>query len=205
MPRCSDARERLLCSAAKLVHERGYSAVSVSDICEDAGLKKGSFYHFFPSKRDLVLAVIDQFGEGQARAVQAALDPTLTAREQLRRMFALTAVGLAESQRCDGMVRGCPLGNLALEMSDRDEQIRQKLAGVMAQFEAAVAQVLRQGVEKGELDLADPDRAARAVIAYFEGAMMLAKTNNDAAVFEQLAPAALAIVEGASSQWNASA
>jgi TetR/AcrR family transcriptional repressor of nem operon len=203
MARCSDARDRLLSSAAKLVHERGYSAVSVSDICEAAGLKKGSFYHFFPSKRDLVLAVIDEFGEAQAKKMAAALDPALTAREQLRRMFALTGIGLAESQRCDGMVRGCPLGNLVLEMADRDEQIRQKLAQVMAGFEAAVAQVLERGVKRGELELSDPPRVARAVVAYFEGAMMLAKTSNDASVFEQLAPAALAIVEGASQQWAA--
>ena len=43
MGRCSDARDRLLAVASQLVHERGYTAVSVSDICKAAGLKNGSF------------------------------------------------------------------------------------------------------------------------------------------------------------------
>ena len=69
MGRMSDARDRILQAATDLIHDRGYAAVSVSDICSAAGLKKGSFYHFFPSKLELVLETIDQFAAGQRDAV----------------------------------------------------------------------------------------------------------------------------------------
>jgi TetR/AcrR family transcriptional repressor of nem operon len=111
---------------------------------------------------------------------------------------------MAERQRSEGCVRGCPIGNLALEMADRDEAIRQKVAGVMASWASSIARVLRRAHERGELHAPDPERVARAVVAYFEGAVMLAKTTNDATVFEQLAPGALALVEGASREWATS-
>ena len=59
MGRTSDARERLIHSAIELVHARSYADVGVNELCEHAGVKKGSFYHFFPSKRDLIVAALD--------------------------------------------------------------------------------------------------------------------------------------------------
>ncbi|EGV50102.1 TetR/AcrR family transcriptional regulator [endosymbiont of Riftia pachyptila] len=56
-----DTRRLILKSARDLIYSRSYSEVGVAAICERAGIKKGSFYHFFPSKRDLTLAVIDEF------------------------------------------------------------------------------------------------------------------------------------------------
>ncbi|MBL8945826.1 MAG: helix-turn-helix transcriptional regulator, partial [Myxococcales bacterium] len=61
MGRCSDARGRLVATAVALFRERGYTAVSVADICDAAGLKKGSFYHFYASKLDLALDAIDEY------------------------------------------------------------------------------------------------------------------------------------------------
>ncbi len=58
MGRVSDAKEHLIESGKQLMHARGYTAVSVQDLCQHAGVNKGSFYYFFPAKRDLVLAVI---------------------------------------------------------------------------------------------------------------------------------------------------
>ena len=54
-----ETRQRLLDTAMALIWEQSYGAVSVDDICERAGAKKGSFYHFFPSKSDLAVAAID--------------------------------------------------------------------------------------------------------------------------------------------------
>jgi TetR/AcrR family transcriptional regulator, transcriptional repressor for nem operon len=53
MGRTSEARERLIGTAGDLWHRRSYTDVGVSEICETAGVQKGSFYHFFPSKQDL--------------------------------------------------------------------------------------------------------------------------------------------------------
>ena len=63
MGRTSNARSRLLETAMQLMYARGYSAVGVQEICAQAGVNKGSFYHFFPSKQALILAVIEAHGQ----------------------------------------------------------------------------------------------------------------------------------------------
>ena len=57
----TDTRQRLIDSARDLIYTRSYTDVGVQEICDRAGVRKGSFYHFFPSKRDLTLAMLDQF------------------------------------------------------------------------------------------------------------------------------------------------
>ena len=59
MGRMSDARERLLSSAGELIYALGSQGASVEELCERAGVKKGSFYHFFPSKQELTLAALE--------------------------------------------------------------------------------------------------------------------------------------------------
>jgi len=59
MGRVSDARERLIQATIELIWVEGYGAVTVDSICERANVKKGSFYHFFAAKEDLVLAALD--------------------------------------------------------------------------------------------------------------------------------------------------
>ena len=60
MDTVTDTRQRIIDSARELIYARSYTDVGVQQICDNAGVKKGSFYHFFPSKRDLTLAVLDQ-------------------------------------------------------------------------------------------------------------------------------------------------
>ncbi len=197
MGRCSDARDRLLGAAASLVHARGYSAVSVADICKEAGLKKGSFYHFFPSKRDLVLATIDAFAEHHRASVKEAMVGEGSAREKLRRMFAGMSAGMMQCYAQHGVLRGCPLGNLALEMGHRDAAIRDKLREVFGEWQKGLADLLRAGVERGEMKLSDPELVSETLVAFAEGSILLAKTANDPGVFARLTAGALAIVDGA--------
>src|SRR5262245_57710311 len=125
MGRCSDAKDRLIATASRLFLEQGYTAVGVAEICDEAGLKKGSFYHFFETKLDLVLEAIDCYARGYDEAIGRALVRTdKPAREQL--VDVLHAVeGMLSVRRCGGgRICGCPIGNLALELAHREEAIR---------------------------------------------------------------------------------
>jgi len=195
MGRCSDARDRLIATGARLFSERGYTDVGVAEICDEAGLKKGSFYHFFETKLDLVLASIDCFARGYDEAIGRALARTdKTAREQLVEM--LHAVhGMLSSKTCkDGRMRGCPIGNLALELAHREEPVRRKIDDVFLRWREAFEMILRRGVERGEFELVDPPRTAEALVALVQGATVLAKTANDVGVFARVVDASLAMV-----------
>src|SRR4051812_23695679 len=77
MPPTTDTRQRLTDAAAELFWERGFAATGLSDVLEASGARGGSLYHFFPSKDDLLLAVIDH----HARVLESTIENTLAAPE----------------------------------------------------------------------------------------------------------------------------
>src|SRR5581483_382290 len=100
---------------------------SVDDLCAAAGVNKGSFYYFFPAKRQLALAVLDQQWAGaQEHMLDPAFADDVRPLERIRRFFDRAC----QAQR-GSVVRGCPFGNLALEMSSLDEVIRDRIAEIL--------------------------------------------------------------------------
>jgi TetR/AcrR family transcriptional repressor of nem operon len=80
----TDTRSRILATARELFHGHSYANVGIQQICVAAQVQKGSFYHFFPSKRDLALAVIDDMAEDWAHGfVVDAFDQHLPPLERL--------------------------------------------------------------------------------------------------------------------------
>ena len=127
MGRTSDARERLVDSGSELMHERGYTAVGVSEICSAAGVKKGSFYHFFPSKVDLALAVIDRHSTAASDALAELVEGTAPPLERLTTYLEGLRQGQVALRQSCGKVLGCPIGNLGLEMSTQQPELRERL------------------------------------------------------------------------------
>lgn len=169
-----------------MLHERGYSALSVADLCADAGLKKGSFYHFFASKQELVLATIDGYGERIRERQRQIRDAGSNASDRLRLLISQMAAEMRETRDECGRIRGCPLGNLALEMSDQDEAIRRKVAELFVVWQRAFEDLLRDGIAEGAFLATDPVETAKRLLAFLEGSTLLAKTANDPRVFEDL-------------------
>ena len=197
MGRTSDARTRLLQTAIALMHARGALAVSVQEICTHASIKKGSFYHFFPSKQALILAVIEAYGARVRTVWQEALSTNGSLDERLQRAFVRACeVCMPASARAEQWY-GCPLGNLALELSSHDDVIRQKLQETFAGWVQVIECTLRQAVARGELPPLDTRATAQSLLAYFEGVMLLAKTHNDPAVATRLARGALWLIHAA--------
>ena len=86
-----------------------------------------------------------------------------------------------------GHVWGCPVGNLALELSTQDEPIRQKVQQVFEMMMEMVEQLLREAVSDGELPELDITITAQALLAYIEGVLLISKTWNDPEIIRQLA------------------
>jgi TetR/AcrR family transcriptional repressor of nem operon len=190
MPRSSTARARLIDSASRLIHASTYAAASVDDLCADAGVRKGSFYYFFPSKRDLALAAIDErWARAQANILEPAFALDVEPLQRIVRFFHRAA----DNQR-GGTVLGCPFGNLALEVSTQDELIRDKVRAVFDGYMAYFERALREAAANGSIPAANIEGAAQALLACFQGAMLLAKTHNDPSVVHKMADHALTLV-----------
>ena len=189
-----DTYQRIVDSAKQLMHASSYADVGVAAICERAEVKKGSFYHFFPSKQELTLAVIDDyFAEMKKDMLDEAFSPSLAPLARLDKYIELAIDMQTSIHQQTGHILGCPFGNLATELATQDETIRSKLDTLFTRFQNIIRDTLQEAVDKGDLESLDVNATANAFLAYFEGTLMLAKTHNDPQIVRQLLPAAAQI------------
>lgn len=193
MPRTSDARNRIVATAARLFLERSYHNVGVEELCAVADVRKGSFYHYFSSKAELAKAVIDLHLEVfQARL---AGRPGTSPAERLSAIPEAIAGIQAGLYNQFGRFVGCPFGNLAAELSTTDEAVRIHLAGRLAALEGYLAGICRDAAADGTLRAGvDPDRLAHAVFAHYQGLILLAKLHGS--TVSDLAPALDEFIQG---------
>lgn len=179
-----DARGRLVETAGRLFHERSYRDVGIAEICREAEVTKGSLYHFFSSKEDLVRAVIQ---ERWSQIERFVLEPSLggegSTRERLAAFFEHVSRGSAAQLDQHGKLLGCPLGNLASELSTTDPVLRGQFTETMDAFRGYFQRAIAAGIESGEIPPdRDPEAAALGLIALFQGSMVLGKTYGDPSI-----------------------
>jgi AcrR family transcriptional regulator len=179
-------RQRILDVAEVAFQERGYHATSLGDLMHAAGVTGGALHHHFATKKALGMAVI---AERVAAAVEETwlrpVEEAKSAREGVAQVFAAVA-GELERQ---GFVRGCPLNNLAHELSLADDDFRAALAGIFEAWRAAIADRVRLDQEAGAEAGTDPERFAALTVASYSGAMSMAKAAQDAAMLRLCADA----------------
>jgi TetR/AcrR family transcriptional repressor of nem operon len=195
MGRVSGARERLLASALELIGGRSYASVGVQQLCEHAGVKKGSFYHFFPSKEALTVALLDrQWQRFRERARADAFSPRRRPLARVERFIALYCVEQAAARGICGRMPGCPFGNLAVELSTLSEPVREKLESIFAEQAAMLESALDDAVVAGDIAPIDVPDAARAVLAYVQGLLLFAKLHDRPALLQDLSGHALGLL-----------
>jgi TetR/AcrR family transcriptional repressor of nem operon len=170
-------REKLLEAAARIFAERGYQGTSVDDILGPSRVSPSNFYYHFKSKEDLALEVLESYFEASRRELaplfmNRALGPSAKL-EQMRRLFVQKM-----SQKC--CCGGCPLGNLAQELSDSHPGFRRRLAAFFEECIEGIAGVVAAGVKTGEFRRGvDPRWAAHLLFGSIEGLILLSKTFKD--------------------------
>ena len=190
MSAVKDTRERIIEVAKSRFHNRSYADVGIKEICDMAAIQKGSFYHFFPSKRDLVLAVIDEFAIDWANGfVAEAFDPSLPPMERIDYVIDAAYFWQKSNKDLNGHIPGCLFGNLALEISTQDDVLRAKLNAVFTTAKDRFKDTLDEAAEQGIIPPLNSDVTAEAMLAYLEGMILLAKAENDPEVIFRLGPA----------------
>jgi TetR/AcrR family transcriptional regulator, transcriptional repressor for nem operon len=175
-----DTRQRIVLEAMRLFWEKGYGSTSIADILKAADANSGSLYHFFPSKQDLLLAVLDSYHGG---IYPMLLEPAWEGIDDpIERIFALLARyrQLIIDTEC---FYGCPIGSLALEIHEPDPPVRERLAANFAAWTGAVRDCLEAAGSRLPATL-DRHELARFVLSVMEGGVMLARTDRDVAAFD---------------------
>lgn len=169
-----DSRAKLIRAAQALMMSKGYSATGVDDICRDAGVSKGAFYHQFSSKEDLAIAALGDFYEASLRNL-LAIDLRGVAPERQLLAF-LDAVA---ERGHDFWKSGCLLGSLASEMALANPPLQAEVARLFSQ----TAKALESLTEPFVASLSDESQSAPALAEHFlvvvEGAIVMSRAHND--------------------------
>ncbi len=176
----ASTRDQILDAATRLIHVRGFHHTSVDDILRESGVGKGNFYYYFKSKDELGYAALERARALiQEQLLARCFTPERGPWEQLH-AFLDQLVAHASQTRCRG---GCPLGNLAVEMSDIHEEFRRRLRSAFDEVQRHLEKALRRAFAEGSLRPGtDIPRLARYILAGFEGALMLGKLHQDPSV-----------------------
>lgn len=127
-------RDRLIEGAAGLLHSQGYNAVGVKALCEAAGVRKGSFYHFFASKEDLTLAALDRSWERfRDGVIQPVVDSGLETSDR-NRAIREACLDVSRPETEQQLLHGCIFGRLAASITDGEPLLRARLAEVFTEW-----------------------------------------------------------------------
>jgi TetR/AcrR family transcriptional repressor of nem operon len=189
MARPNDTRDRLLAAAIDLIWTHSYGSVGVDQICEQAGVHKGSFYHFFPSKTDLVLAAYEAHWESVRPELDAIFSPLVPPRERIERW----CEGLYAHQKAlhkrYGHVCGCPYANVGTELGTQDERIRSKVCELFNRAQTYLESALRELLSDTHQSASDIRHLAQAIHSFELGLLIRAKVSNDPEILRELGPA----------------
>ena len=179
MGRVSDAKQRLLDATIDLIWQHSYGAVTVDNICERAGVKKGSFYYFFPSKTDLVVAALDAHWHSLKPRLDAVFSPDLPPLERLHRYFELMYERQSAMREKSGRVLGCPFCSVGSETSCSDPVICGKIQDLMSNYGKYFAATITEMQEGGVVKRQDVATQVSALGAYIHGVLGQARIQND--------------------------
>jgi TetR/AcrR family transcriptional repressor of nem operon len=186
MPRPAnpDVRRRLLEAGLDLVHTRGFTASGVKDITDAAGVPKGSFYAYFPSKEAFAAAILEHYWSDIETRLLPILDAEGVAQERIARFFH----ALADEHEAGDFLLGCLIGNLSLELGGSSDPVRAELISILDRWDEALTTCVRSGQSRSGGVRADLDAAelASLLIEAWEGAALRGKVTRSRTPYDRL-------------------
>jgi len=174
----SESKRKLLEAAIDLIWRSSYGAVSVDDICEKAGVNKGSFYYAFKSKSDLAVAAYERYWENKRTKMDGIFSPQLPPLERLERLIQAINDDQLGRYKQYGKMPGCPFCSLGSELGTQDENIRIAADKIGAKMGKYLESLVRALAADGLVETNNPAELAQEVGAYLTGVLMQAKIEN---------------------------
>ena len=170
-------REKLLDVAFDEIYHNGYYATSVDKILKTASMNKGSMYHFFKSKKELGLAVINE-------RVSDYIENKYSVLLQYDENIIDELLKLIKDRKNSDFVTGCKVNNLVQELSPKDPDFKSALEVIYFRFEEIIAEVLQKAILNNEIQHDDAKALGVYVVASLEGCLITAKKSHNADMFQ---------------------
>ena len=174
-------RLKIINAAFQEIHKHGYQGMRVDQVLKNTDLKKGGLYHHFSSKQALGYAVLEELI--QKRITELWIDPLKDFSDPLEGIHNLFE-GLDNVWSDESFTLGCPLNNLAQEMSPINEGFRERIEKFFQYWKSAIAEALKTGQEQGIVDKSiNTEDCAMFILAAIEGALGMTKNHQNKEVY----------------------
>lgn len=173
-------RARIVEAARELFWSQGYEATSLADVISRARVKSGSLYYFFRTKEDLLVAVLDRYTELLWPIVIQPVFERVS--DPVERIFGILE-GYKQGLMATGYSGGCPIGNLAIEVSDAHPRVREKITANFNAWCGWIRKCLDDAGERFPPGL-DRDALASFVLTVMEGGVMQSRAHRKLKPFE---------------------
>ena len=182
-----NAKERILKAGARIVHQKGFYNTGLAEVLEAAGVPKGSFYFHFKNKEEFGLQLIDYFSEYLKTSREGFYeDQGLSHIEKIRGIFK----SQSEAFKQNDFKGGCPIGNLALETGDCNDNFRNKLNHAFIDIKKELTLQLEMAKKSGEIsESLNSEEVADFIQSSWEGALMQMKVSRSTVphkIFDQM-------------------
>jgi TetR/AcrR family transcriptional repressor of nem operon len=175
-----DTKKRLIDAAMDLIWKGSYGSVSVDDICRAADVRKGSFYHYFPSKVDLAIAVMEESYEQMKPELDSIFSPDSAPLARFDRLADFVYESQLQVAGKYQQVCGCPCASLGSEMAGQEAGIRTKFAEIAHRKERYYENALRDMIAEGQLpEMTDVKIKAQEISTFIAGQLMIARIQNN--------------------------
>lgn len=185
----------LINKTVELLTAGNYHSVSVNDLCAAANIRPGSFYYFFPSKRDLFCAALDEcWKQYENEVFIPSFEKNASPRARIMKFYNILYRKHYKYKLDYGFVSGCPFGNLIAEIGSTDKVLRVKTSEIFGKITVYFDDFLRDLIDIEKLSIADVLSKARALLAFYEGIMLLAKAKNNPETIRDMTPSVLPLI-----------
>lgn len=185
MGRVSDAKERLMEAVKELIWTGSYGSTTIDQICDKAGVKKGSFYYFFDSKAELAETALAEDWQRHRVELDSIFSPTVPPLERLEKYCDFGYKMQAEMKAKHGRVLGCPLFCVGSEVSTQEDGLQKKIQGILEYKRKYLESVIREAHAAGLIHAPDPAAKSRALLAYYQGLLTQGRIQNDLGIIRE--------------------
>lgn len=177
---------RIMATAMDLIWRSSYDSVGVGDICKQAQVNKGSFYHFFPSKEMLAVEALKEHWDVLKPKMDSIFSPQNDPIRRLMDYCGFILKAQREQQEKIGYICGCPYTNLGLEQCSRSKEIQQTVETCLKCTKKYFYSAIRDAAEDGVIQVSHVSKKTDELFTYYIGATTQAQLFNDIKYIEGL-------------------
>jgi AcrR family transcriptional regulator len=171
-----NVKERILDVAIRLFYSRGIKHIGINRIIKESNVAKASFYQYFPSKEDLIIACLDFYNTAILSVVRRLVGKSKSLKDFFIRWSRL----ISRSALGNNTFNGCPIANIGFQIAPENKRLKDKFLEITTEWQSYFKPLFHKAIKTGEIPPdTDTDFLFREILLINEGAFIMWKLTDD--------------------------